>query len=220
MSDVPAGEFLLPLFPLPDMVFFPNTRLPLHVFEPRYRKLIADVISGDSRFGVILLRSGWERDYQGAPPIHPCGTLGTVEQLVALDDGRYNLILRGDVRFRVVGEIEHAPYRVARAVVVPEIARSAEAAYAERQWLADLARDYMRYLPNQVPVPEIATVGLSPLTNALTMSLNLDAERKQHLLELDDLVDRATEIGREHAERIETIRFLEPYRREGDPGAN
>ena len=220
MSDLPAGEFLLPLFPLPDVVFFPNTRLPLHVFEPRYRQLVSDVLAADQRFGVILLRPDWEHDYFGTPPIHRYGTLGTVEQAAMFDDGRYNVILRGDFRFRVLGEIDHAPYGVARVEAVPEAIGSAEAAYAERQWLADIARQYMLYLPGQTPVPEIATAGLGALTSALTMSLNLDAERKQRLLELDNLVERGEEIGRELTERIETLRFLEPFRRPGDPGAN
>jgi Lon protease-like protein len=59
MTAVPDGEFLLPLFPLPDLVFFPSTRLPLHVFEPRYRKMVSDALEADQRFGIVLLRPGW-----------------------------------------------------------------------------------------------------------------------------------------------------------------
>jgi len=62
-SSYPEGEFLMPLFPLPNLVFFPNTRLPLHVFEPRYRQLIADVLARDQRFGITLLQPGWEAIY-------------------------------------------------------------------------------------------------------------------------------------------------------------
>lgn len=221
MSVQPEGEFLLPLFPLPDLVFFPNTRLPLHVFEPRYRQLVTDVLSSDSRFGVVLLRPGWQENYYGAPPIHVCGTLGTIEQAAALQDGRFNIVVRGDVRFRVVGEVKWEPYRVARVVAAPQLLRAAEEAYAQREWLADLAHQYLRYLPNQLPVPEIGTVALEPLTNALIMSLNLESEQKQRLLETDDVIARAEEIGSELSKRIETMQFLEPYRREGnDPSVN
>src|SRR5258706_13376312 len=105
MSAVPDGEFLIPLFPLPDLVFFPGTRLPLHVFEPRYRKMIGDALEADQRFGIVLLRPGWQADYQGAPAVHRCGTLGTIEPFVTLEDARYNLLVSGDVRFRFIDEV-------------------------------------------------------------------------------------------------------------------
>ena len=219
-SPEQAGEILLPLFPLPDLVFFPNTRLPLHVFEPRYRQLVSDVLKSDSRFGVILLRPGWQSDYYGAPAIYACGTLGTIEQAVALDDGRFNVVVRGDVRFRIVAEVSRQPYRLARVIEAPQVVRAAEDAYAQREWLADLAQQYLHFLPNQVPVPEIETVALDALTNALIMSLNLESEQKQRLLETDDLIARAEEIGTELATRIETLQFLEPYRRGSDPSVN
>jgi len=220
MAAIPDSEFLLPLFPLPDLVFFPNTRLPLHVFEPRYRQMITDALESDNRFGIVLLRPGWQTDYYGAPPIHLLGTLGTIEQAVPLEDGKYNILVRGDVRFRVLDEVQRVPYRTARVVVRPEVARELQEAYAQREWLADLAQQYLHYLPNQMPVPEIETVGLEPLTNALIMSLNLDAEEKQKLLEIDDLVDRAEQIGNELSSRIETLRFLKPFRRGEDPNQN
>jgi Lon protease-like protein len=215
------GEFLLPLFPLPNLVFFPNTRLPLHVFEPRYRKMITDALASDSRIGIVLLRPGWEADYFGSPPIHQWGTFGTIEQAVPLDDGRFNILIRGDARFRVVDEVSRVPYRTARVVAQPEESRGPSEAYAQREWLADLSRQYLQYLPDQMAVPEIETVGLDALANALIMSLNLDVEEKQRLLEINDLLTRAEKIGTELETRIESLRFLAPYRRGGnDPSKN
>jgi Lon protease-like protein len=218
---IPEGEFLLPLFPLPNMVFFPSTRVPLHVFEPRYREMITDVMAAEQRVGIILLRPGWESDYFGAPAIHACGTVGTIEQAVPLDDGRFNILLRGDVRFRVVDEVSSLPYRTARVIAQPERHRTLDEAYAQREWLADLSRQYLRYLPDQAAVPEIDTVGLDALTNALIMSLNLEVEEKQRLLEIDDMISRAEQVGNELTSRIETLRFLAPYRKDsGDPAKN
>ncbi len=214
------GAFLLPLFPLPDLVFFPSTRMPLHIFEPRYRRMISDALAGEARFGIVLLRPGWQLDYYGAPPVHLCGTIGTIEQAVTLEDGRFNLLVRGDVRFRIVSEVSRDPYRTARVVAQPETVRKAEEAYAQREWLAELARQYLHYLPNQTPVPEIETVGLEALTNALIMSLNLQSEDKQKLLETDDLLTRSEQVGTELANRVETLRFLQPYRRGNDPRQN
>jgi Lon protease-like protein len=220
MVSAAEGEFLLPLFPLPNLVFFPNTRLPLHVFEPRYRQMVADALEGDNRFGIVLLRPGWETDYFGAPAIYQCGTLGTIEQAVPLEDGRYNILLRGDIRFRVVDEVSRAPYRTARVIAQPEAQRTVGEAYAQREWLAELSRQYLTYLPDQTAVPEIDTVSLDALTNALVMSLNLDVEEKQRLLEIDDLIARAERIGQELQTRIESMRFLTPYRRSSDPNQN
>jgi Lon protease-like protein len=220
MGAYPEGEFLLPIFPLPNLVFFPNTRLPLHVFEPRYRQMITDALDRDKRFGIILLRPGWERDYFGAPAVHDCGTIGTIEQAVPLEDGRFNILIRGDVRFRILDEVSKVPYRTARVVAQPERQQTADEAYAQREWLADLARQYLKYLPDQMAVPEIETVGLDALTNALIMSLNLEVEEKQKLLEIDDLITRAEQIGNELQNRVESLRFLAPYRRESDPTRN
>ncbi|MEA2571182.1 MAG: uncharacterized protein QOI24_3183 [Acidobacteriota bacterium] len=217
---VPEGEFLLPIFPLPNLVFFPETRLPLHIFEPRYRQMVADAVEGENRFGIVLLRSGWEADYFGVPAVHPCGTIGTIEQAHPLDDGRYNIIVRGEVRFRIVGEVPSEPYRMARVTAEPQLTRRAEDSYAQRQWLADLSRQYLEYLPDQSAVPEIETAGLEALTNALIMSLNLEIDEKQRLLEVDDVIARAEDIGTELKSRIESLRFLAPFRRGLDPSRN
>lgn len=220
MASLPEGEFLLPLFPLPNLVFFPHTRLPLHIFEPRYRQLVSDALAGDHRFGIVLLRPGWEPDYFGTPPVYPFGTVGTIEKAVPLEDGRFNLVVRGDVRFRILEEVSKAPYRTARVIAEPEIARDPEKAYAQREWLADLSRQYLQYLPDETQVPEIEIVDLDALTNALIMSLNLDVEEKQKLLELSDVAERAEEIGTELSNRIESLSFLAPFRRPADPSHN
>jgi Lon protease-like protein len=213
-------EFLLPLFPLPNLVFFPQTRLPLHVFEPRYRQLIADVVAADRRFGIVLLKPGWEADYFGTPPVYLCGTVGLIERTVALDDGRFNILVNGEARFRIVDEVAREPYRIVRVITEPQIERDATAAWTQRTWLTDLSQQYMHYLPDQGAVPEIQTAGLESLTNALIMSLNLEIDQKQILLEIDDIVERAEIVGIELQTRIESMQFLAPFRQGGDPGRN
>lgn len=220
MAPFPEGEFLLPLFPLPNIVFFPHTRLPLHVFEPRYRQMVKDAMDTDQRFGIVLLRPGWEPEYFNAPSVFELGTVGTVEQVVPLEDGRYNLVVRGDVRFRILDEVSRAPYRTARVIAEPELVRDPVKAYEQREWLADLSQQYLKYLPDPTAVPEIETVDLDALTNALIMSLNLDVEEKQKLLEMSDVINRAEAIGTELSSRIESLRFLAPFRKETDPSRN
>jgi Lon protease-like protein len=220
MTSIPEGEFLLPIFPLPNLVFFPQTRLPLHVFEPRYRQLIADVATRDQRFGVVLLQPGWESDYLGTPPVHACGTMGRIEQTVMLDDGRYNILVNGETRFRIIDEVSREPYRTVRVVALPQIERDASEAYAQRLWLKELSQQYLRHFPEQIEIPEIETVGLEALTNALIMSLSLDVAEKQRLLEINDIVSRAEDVAGELQDRIESLQFLAPYRTDGDPSRN
>src|SRR3954453_4642720 len=119
MMATNEGEFLLPLFPLPNMVFFPSTRVPRHVFEPRYRQMIADALENDQRVGIVLLRPGWQDDYFGAPAIHICGPVGPIEQAVPLDDGRFTILLRGDGRSRGAREVSPHPHRTARGIPQP-----------------------------------------------------------------------------------------------------
>lgn len=216
----PEGEFLLPVFPLPNLVFFPNTRLPLHIFEPRYRQLVRDALESHRQFGIALLKPGWETDYDGSPPICEFGTLGSIENLVAMEDGRYNLVLAGIVRYRIIEAVVEAPYRIARVVAQPEQPASPVEAYAQREWLVDLCRQYLLHLPGGVEVPEINTVNLEGVTNALIMSLDIDVAQKQELLEMDDLLQRAERVGDELQTRITSLEFLDRFRTGQDPSRN
>ena len=216
----PEGEFLLPIFPLPNLVFFPETRLPLHIFEPRYRQMAKDAIEGEKRIGMMLLKPGWEMNYYGSPPVYEIGTLGTIEHAVALQDGRFNIVLNGTVRYRILEHVSDSPYRIARVIAAPENAPSPMEAYAQRQWLTELSQQYLQGLPGQTSVPELENVKLDALTNALIMSLDVPPEEKQALLELDDLAQRSERVGAELQRRIEGMQFLAPYRRDGDPNHN
>src|SRR5258708_21493686 len=110
-------SYLLPLSPLPNVSPFPKVLLPLPIFEPRYREMVADALAGDRMIGMVLLRPGWDHDYEGRPAIYPVGCSGVLTHNERLPDGRYNLVLRGIERFRIVEEDHALSYR--RAVVEP-----------------------------------------------------------------------------------------------------
>jgi Lon protease-like protein len=115
----------LPLFPLPNVVLFPNVFLPLHVFEPRYRRMVADCLAGDGWLAIATLRPGWEHDYQGRPPVHEVAGAGEIIQAEALSDGRYNVLVDGRCRIRIEAELPpDRPYRVARARRLGDVLRS------------------------------------------------------------------------------------------------
>jgi Lon protease-like protein len=111
VSDVVPS--LIPLFPLPDTVLFPRVSLPLHIFEPRYRKMVADAMDGHRTIGMILLRPGWEKDYLGRPPVFASGCAGRIETCQALPTGSTTSSSAASARFRVVEEPAGEPYRLA-----------------------------------------------------------------------------------------------------------
>ena len=195
---------LLPLFPLPSTVLFPNVFLPLHVFEPRYRAMVADAIQDDRLIGMVLLRPGWERDYDGRPPVYPVGCSGLITHVERLADGRCNIVLRGIERFRVLEEDHGRNYR--RATVEP----LAERKLAAEDWAAiKRQRSKLEELltPNESGssvrhaqaadsnVPKIPS-GMpdEDLVNALAQYLDLQPLEKQALLELQDLRRRAESL--------------------------
>src|SRR5262245_26804387 len=94
----------IPIFPLPSVVLFPNVFLPLHIFEPRYRQMVNDALSGDRVIGMVLLKPGYEAEYDGKPPVYHIGCSGLITHVERLEDGRFNLILRGLGKFTIIGE--------------------------------------------------------------------------------------------------------------------
>src|SRR5262249_61215492 len=93
------------LFPLPTLVLFPHVLQPLHIFEPRYRQMTADALAGDRLIAMALLRPGWEKDYEGRPPIYSVICVGRIVAEKRLPDGRFNILLRGVSRARVRREL-------------------------------------------------------------------------------------------------------------------
>jgi Lon protease-like protein len=185
---------LLPIFPLPNVVLFPNVFLPLHIFEPRYRDMVADALASDRLIGMVLLRPGWERDYEGRPAVYPIGCSGVMTHVERLPDGRYNIVLRGIERFRIVTEDRERSYR--RAVV--ESLRDRDLGADDR---AAVRRQRSKLEALVAPCRENATEPKIPsamsdedLVNALAQYLDLEPLEKQALLERPSLRTRAESL--------------------------
>src|SRR6202521_4687162 len=116
---------LLPVFPLPNVVLFPNVFLPLHIFEPRYREMVADAVASDRMIGMVLLRPGWHHAEQ-RPPVYLVGCSGVITHVEQLADGRYNIVLRGVERFRILEEGQAKSYRRALVEPLPDRGRSGD----------------------------------------------------------------------------------------------
>src|SRR5580765_7456853 len=183
---------LLPLFPLPNVVLFPNVFLPLHIFEPRYREMVADAVASDRMIGMVLLRPGWDRDYEGRPAVYPVGCSGVLTHVEQLSDGRFNLVLRGLERFRIVGEDHERSYRRATIEPLRERMLDAEDRAAIRRQRAKL-ESMLAPPPDRAGTDSSMPSSMSDedLVNALAQYLDLEALEKQALLERPCLRSRA-----------------------------
>jgi Lon protease-like protein len=176
----------IPIFPLPDVMLFPNVSRPLHIFEPRYRAMVADALKGDRIIGMVLLRPGYEADYEGRPAVYPIGCAGVITDVEELPDGRFNIVLRGLAKFRVTGEDQSRAYRLARVEAMPELLKDEErvALRKQRQRLEALL-----VAPGSEPPPP--TIPDDELVNALAQYLDLDPMDRQELLERDGALSRS-----------------------------
>jgi len=110
----------IPIFPLPNVVLFPNVFLPLHIFEARYRAMVNDATAGDRIIGMVLLQPGYESDCEGRPPVYGVGRAGVITHAEAQPDGYFDIALRGLEKFRVVAEDASRPYRLAQIDALPK----------------------------------------------------------------------------------------------------
>jgi uncharacterized protein len=183
---------LLPLFPLPRVVLFPNVFLPLHIFEPRYREMVADAVASDRTIGMALLRPGWERDYEGRPPVYPIGCSGVITHAERLADGRYNIVLRGVERFRIASEQHDRPYRVAIVEALRDASPSADDREAIRHHRSKLEALLAPTIEKGAAEPKMPpAMPDEDVVNALAQYLDLEPLEKQALLEQSGLRSRA-----------------------------
>ena len=180
----------IPIFPLPNVVLFPSALLPLHIFEPRYRAMVADALEGERLIGMVMLRPGWEPHYEEAPDVYPIGCAGFITHAERLHDGRFNIMLRGLEKFRIIGErpardgVER--YRVARVESIAEVTSGVTPASRDARHRLEklLARKLQKndhdFIPKDVPDAD--------LVHAIAQ--HLEPLEKQALLECNSLLER------------------------------
>lgn len=189
-------EYLdIPIFPLPNVTFFPRTLLPLHIFEPRYREMTAACLRGDRLLGVALLREGWQKDYFGQPPVHKVFGVGKIVDHDRLEDGRYNIQIEGLYRVRLIAEYPTQPFRTGRVLVMQDapldgrrdqVGALRKELRRASQTLGELMPDYAPPIQaawNAHPHPAVAV-------DQLAAMLVLDAYDRQSILEEPDPVRR------------------------------
>ena len=183
----------IPVFPLPNVVFFPHTTLPLHIFEPRYRQMTGDALASDRLIAIALLKPGWERGYFGNPEVFPVACAGLIENEAALPDGRFNVRLRGLIRVGIQGFIQDHPYRVATVRLLEEQnAGEGPGFEGEKRRLLAACASLLQEISGQPSMtPELDNdVPLATVVNTLCLNLEMDPAIKQQLLTLDDVRER------------------------------
>jgi Lon protease-like protein len=188
-ESLPAA---IPIFPLPDLALFPNTIQPFHIFEPRYRAMVADALEGDSIIGLVVLQPGYEAEYEGRPPVYALGCAGVIAASERLPDGRYNIAVRGLVKFRIIGEDESRPYRLATVEALPEAEASDRELLASRRRQVEAA--VRSAFPRAaLPPPEFPD---ERAIDGLSIILPLEPEERLELLEADGPLERAASLVR------------------------
>ena len=187
---------VIPLFPLPNVVFFPRTYLPLHVFEPRYRHMVQDAAASHRMIGMVLLKEGWESDYEGRPPIFPTGAVGRMVAVQNLSDGRFNVLLQGLRRFEIKDEIGLESYRQG-SIELKDFAP------LETKLPPELRVDIMKIVGNFLLSQEDGAaltnflkqpVDDETLVHNLSFGLDFTPLEKQFLLEAETVVQQARRL--------------------------
>ena len=215
------GIIEIPIFPLPNVVLFPNTLLPLHIFEPRYRQMITEVLDEDGKIGMALLKQSWEQP-DGEDIFH-IGGMGEIAEYQELEDGEYDILLRGTGRYRLIEFLRHRPYRIGRVRVLPEpVPQAAEASDLISRLVSSFGK-----LSDVLSRGADAEAGLDDLdfrtlVNSICSSVNISDYNKQILLEMNDLTSRAENVLKILDHLLVQQRLVERFQhlRPGDPCAN
>ena len=175
-------------------MLFPHASVPLHIFEPRYRAMVADALKGDRIIGMVLLRPGYEPDYERSPSIFPLGCAGIIEDVEVLANGEYNILLRAIAKFRISREETGKPYRMALVTAIPEVlsAQEKSALQIQRQQLEmRLAGSAGRLGLGRIPA------GLSDeeLVDGVAQNVDIDPLDRLKLLEYANPLARALALG-------------------------
>lgn len=195
-NDAPVR---LPIFPLPNVVLFPDALLPLHIFEPRYRAMTEDALEGNRLIGMVLLAPG-RRSARGGPPVYPVGCAGSITQSKRLPDGRFNLVLKGVRRFHIQHEeASGTSYRVVTAELLddpPFLELEHDARSQLEELRPELEEEILTLVresaPDRVELLRKRMASLDPVALVHTLASGLDCSmvEKQGLLESPDPLER------------------------------
>ena len=187
---------VIPLFPLPNLVFFPRTYVPLHIFEPRYREMVQAAAASHRMVGMVLLKEGWEANYEGAPAIFAMGCVGRMMNVQRLSDGRSNILLQGLRRFEIQHEVAAESYRQGRIVLKDLFQPDAALPTEIRREIVKVVAGFIRNREDGVTLSAMLKQPIHDdvLVQNLSFALDFTPLEKQFLLESDSLIQQGRRL--------------------------
>jgi Lon protease-like protein len=200
---------IVPLFPLPNGVLFPHTPIPLYIFEERYRTMVREVLAGNGELVIALLRSGSESSHPGVAAVHEIACLGRIETYEELEDGKYNIVVVGVQRIRIIREVQHAPYQMVEVEGVEDASydEHSEEIMKRQNHLSGLFAKFAELATGvkQQTMEFMPQLNFESLVNMVAMTLNLAIEQKQSLLEINEVSQRCDVLIPALQQQIETL---------------
>lgn len=186
----------IPVFPLPNVVLFPDTYLPLHIFEPRYQEMVADTLKQQAYIGMTLLQEGQKHDAHGNPAVCSPGCVGRITTFRPLRDGCSDLILHGLSRYTIEEELPGKSYRRAKIAVPSHHPFQTIGEDAVRSTLVELAVRYLQARQVQEVCVFITreSIAETVLVNSLSSCLDFTPIEKQFLLESESLYQQTRRL--------------------------
>lgn len=190
--DKVSGIREIPIFPLP-LVLLPIEILPLHIFEPRYREMLADAVATNKLFGIHFFEP--KEEFETRPSVGTIGCVAEVRDVQTMEDGRSNIITNGLIRYRLLSYLDSdKPYLVAEVEFFEDVAedpkqqqRSADDVFALFERIAKAA---FKMSGNRGRFPDIERADPEPLSFLVTAAFSFDNEKKYRLLEMDSTIKR------------------------------
>jgi Lon protease-like protein len=206
---------IVPLFPLPNVVLFPKTPIPLYIFEERYRTMVRELIGGNKELVIALLRGGAGPNYSTLPLVNEIACLGKIETYEELEDGKYNIVVVGVHRVRIKREVQHHPYRMVEVERLNDTIADEHASgvLARQNHLGGLFARFTELATGvkQQALDLMPQLDFESLVNMVAMTLNLDIEQKQALLEIHDLLQRCDVLIPILQDQLETLALVHRF---------
>jgi Lon protease-like protein len=193
-----VDQVFVPIFPLPDLTFFPHTLLPLHVFEARYRAMVMDCLARDKRMAVVGLKPGYEPVYDGKPAVYRVAGVGRIVECERLATGRFNILLAGESRVRIDRELPaDTLYRMVAGTPLGEIGADGDGVGALAARVTGRCRDILRAVGRPTAQMDESLAGAAPgaLCDRIASAVIPEADVRQALLEELDVERRLSRLA-------------------------
>jgi len=193
-----VDQVFVPIFPLPDLTFFPHTLLPLHVFEARYRAMVMDCLARDKRMAVVGLKPGYEPVYDGKPAVYEVAGIGRIVECERLASGRFNILLKGESRVRIDREVPaDTLYRMVAGTPLAETGAEGDGVGVLAARVTGRCRDILRAVGRPTAQLDESLAGAAPgaLCDRIASAVIPEADVRQALLEELDVERRLSRLA-------------------------